>query len=127
MPIDRLNPPTLSDTGGGYHHVVKDGNTVYIAGQVGFDKDHKLPDTPEGQIEQAFKNVQAALTSVGSDMLHITKLTVYMTHREDIPALLTVRPKFIPDEATPAATGVFVSGLFYPELRFEIDVIATIP
>ena len=38
MPIERINPSNLSQSGG-YHHVVKDGKTVYVAGQVSRDKD----------------------------------------------------------------------------------------
>ena len=88
MPIERINIPTFPDPGGHYHHVVKDGNTVYLSGAVGFvDKDGNLASDPAGQIEQTFKNVQSALTAVGSDMRHIVKWTVYLTHLEDFPAL----------------------------------------
>ena len=40
MSIERINPSSLGQPGG-YHHVVKDGNTVYLAGQVARDKDGK--------------------------------------------------------------------------------------
>ena len=127
MPIERINPPSLVDPGGHYHHVVKDGNIVYLSGQVGIDKDRNLAPDPAGQIEQAFQNIQSALASVGSDMSHITKLTVYLTHREDFPTLVGIRGKYIPDDVTPAGTLLFVAGLAGPDMRIEIDIVASIP
>ena len=113
MPLERINPPTLADPGGHYHQVVKDGNTVYLAGQVGFDKDRNLASDAAGQIEQTFKNIQSALTFVGSDMRHIIKMTIYMTHMEDYPTFSTIRAKYIPDFVTntPACTLTVVAGL----------------
>ncbi len=40
MPLERFNPEGLAPAGG-YHHVVKDGNTIYVAGQVSRDKEGK--------------------------------------------------------------------------------------
>ena len=38
MAIERTNPSSLGQPGG-YHHVVKDGKTGYLAGQVARDRD----------------------------------------------------------------------------------------
>ena len=38
MAIERTHPSSLGQPGG-YHHVVKDGKTVYLAGQVARDRD----------------------------------------------------------------------------------------
>jgi len=126
MPLERINIPTFPDPGGHYHHVVKDGNTVYLSGLVG-SKDGDLPSDAAGQIENTFKNIQTTLTFVGSDMRHITKMTVYLTHMEDYPTLRTMRAKYIPDESTPAGTLILVAGLASPAMRVEVDIIASIP
>ena len=125
MPLERINIPTLRQPSG-YYHVVKDGNTVYVSGQVGVDKDGGLAGDAAGQIEQTFNNIQAALTFVGSDMRHIKKMTIYMTHQEDISTYREIRAKFIPDESGAAATLVYVAGLANPNVRIEIDVIASV-
>ncbi len=127
MSIERINPPGLFDPGGGYHHVVKEGNIAYLSGQVGMDKDRNIPEDPAEQIEQAFKNVEAALAAVGSDMRHMTKWTVYLTNSEDIAALVAARARYVPDEFVPAATLILVAGLALPALRIEIDVTAVVP
>ncbi len=128
MPLQRSNPSSIHEPRG-YHHVVKDGNTVYIAGQVSRDKAGNTVGVGDGaaQAEQTLRNVQEALASAGSDMNHIKKLNVYLTHREDIPAYREARAKFIPDDATPASTLILCSGLAEPEFRIEVEVIASIP
>jgi 2-iminobutanoate/2-iminopropanoate deaminase len=125
MPLERINIPTLAQPSG-YCHVVKDGNTVYVAGQVGVDKDRNIAGDAAGQIEQTFNNIQSALTFVESDMRHIKKMTIYMTHREDIPTYREIRARFIPEDSGAASTLVLVAGLATPNIRIEIDVTASI-
>ena len=127
MPLERLNPAGLAHPGG-YHHVVKDGNTIYVAGQVSRDKDGKTVGVGDAaaQADQIFSNVQAALNAAGSDMNHIKKLNVFLTHREDIPAYRAARGKFISNDALPVSTLILCSGLADPDFRIEIEVIASV-
>ena len=128
MAIERINPEALHQPGG-YHHVVRDGNTAYVAGQVARDKNGNTVGTGDAaaQAEQIFHNIKDALESVGSDMEHIKKLNVFMTHREDIPAYRAARSKFIADDSLPASTLVLCVGLADPDYRLEVEVIASIP
>ncbi len=128
MAIERINPSSLGQPGG-YHHVVKDGNTVYLAGQVARDKEGNTVGVGDAaaQAEQVFRNIQAALESVGSDLNHILKMTTFMTHREDFPAYRDARGKFLTDDdALPASTLILCSGLADPDFRIEIEVVASI-
>ena len=128
MAVERSNPPALPDPAG-YSHVVKDGKTVYVAGQVARNTEGKTVGVGDfsAQAEQVFENVRGALESVGSNMNSIMKLNVFMTHREDIPAYRVVRAKFVPDGALPVSTLILCSGLADPDFRIEVEVIATIP
>ena len=128
MAIERTNPSSLGQPGG-YHHVVKDGKTVYLAGQVARDKDGKTVGVgdAEAQAEQVFRNIQTALESVGSDLNHILKMTTFMTRREDCSAYRAARGKFLTDDAAlPASTLILCSGLADPDFLIEIEVVATI-
>ena len=127
MPLERFNPEGLAQPGG-YHHVVKDENTIYVAGQVSRDKEGKTVGVGDAaaQAEQIFSNVQEALEAAGSDMNHIKKLNVFMTHREDIPAYRVARGKFISDDALPVSTLILCAGLADPDFRMEIEVIASV-
>ena len=128
MALERSSPSALPNPAG-YSHVVKDGKTVYVAGQVARNSDGKTVGVGDfsSQAEQVFKNVQGALEAVGSDMSCIMKLNVFMTHREDIPAYRVARAKFVPDDALPVSTLILCSGLADPDFRIEVEVIATIP
>ncbi len=128
MAIERTNPSSLGQPGG-YHHVVKDGKTVYLAGQVARDKDGKTVGVgdAEAQAEQVFRNIQTALESVGSDLNHILKMTTFMTRREDFSAYRAARGKFFTDDgALPASTLILCPGLADPDFLIEIEVVATI-
>lgn len=126
MPQQRINPSGINKPGG-YHHVVKDGNTIYVAGQVSRDKDGNTVGVGDGaaQAEQIFSNIKVALESVGSDMSHINKLNVFLVHREDMSAYRAARGKYIPDDALPASTLIMCSGLADPDFRMEVEVIAS--
>ena len=128
MAVERSNPSALSHPTG-YNHVVKDGSTIYVAGQVARDKDGNTVGVGDGaaQAEQVFRNLQTALGSVGSDLSHLMKLNVFMTHREDIPAYRAARSKFIPDGSLPVSTLILCAGLASPDFRIEIEVIASMP
>ena len=128
MPLQRINPSGMHQPMG-YHHVVRDGNTVYVAGQVSRVKDGNTVGVGDAaaQAEQIFNNIQTALGSVGSDLRNLKKLIVYLTHREDIPAYRSTRSKFVPDDALPASTLILCAGLADPDFRIEVEVIASIP
>jgi enamine deaminase RidA (YjgF/YER057c/UK114 family) len=126
--VERSNPAALASPPG-YSHVVKDGTTVYLAAQVARNSDGVTVGVGDfnAQAEQVFKNIQAALESVGTNMSHLMKLNVFMTHREDFPAYRVIRPKFVLDDALPVSTLIFCAGLADPDFRVEIEVIATMP
>lgn len=125
MALERINPSNLAQPRG-YTHVVKAGNTVYIAGQVGRRPDGTLAGSDIGsQTDQVFKNLRAALASVGAGFEHMTKITVFLTHREDIPGFRTARDKHVTGEP-PASTLVLISGLAEPEFRVEVEATAVI-
>jgi len=127
MSVERSNPSALANPPG-YSHVVKDGTTIYVAGQLA--RNNQGETIGEGdfsaQAEQVFKNIRAALESVGSNMNSIMKMNTFMTHREDIPAYRVVRNKYVPDDALPVSTLILCSGLADPVFRIEVEVIATV-
>lgn len=128
MAVKRSNPSALANPPG-YSHVVKDGKTVYVAGQLARDSEGEIVGVGDfsAQAEQVFNNVRGALESVGSNMNSIMKMNVFMTHCEDIPAYRVIRPKFVPDVALPVSTLILCSGLADPDFRIEVEVIATVP
>ncbi|MFC1918125.1 RidA family protein [Chloroflexota bacterium] len=128
MPIQYINPSTIA-LPKGYSHVVKNGSTVYVAGQVARDRDGKTVGVGDAkaQLEQVFKNLEAALAAAGGNLSHIVKTNVFMTHREDIPVYREIKAKYLPEDNLPVSTLVLCSGLANPDFRVEIEAIAVVP
>ena len=127
--VKRINPPELS-TPTGYTHVIEvtgPAKTVYISGQIAFDKDGKVVGAGDmkAQAEQVFKNLQAALTAAGAKFSDVVKMNTYVTDVEQAPAVREVRARYFGENA-PASTLVQVVRLARPELMLEIEVIAAI-
>src|SRR4051812_45379730 len=126
--VKRTNPPSLSAPTG-YTHVVEvtgPNRTIYISGQIAYDKDGKLVGAPgdmKAQAEQVFKNLQAALTAAGATFADVVKMNSYITDMSKAQAVRDIRAQYFKD-VLPASTFVEVKGLVRPELLLEIEVIA---
>jgi 2-iminobutanoate/2-iminopropanoate deaminase len=130
LQVKRTNPPALSKPTG-YTHIVEvtgPAKTVYISGQIAYDKDGKVVGAGDmkAQAEQVFSNLQAALTAAGATFSDIVKMNTYITDMSKAQAVRDVRARYFGD-ATPASTFVQVAGLVRPELMLEVEVIAVIP
>lgn len=121
MPVERINPEGVARSPG-YSHVVKAGDTVYVAGQVARDVNGNTVGKGDfaAQLNQAFDNLEACLQAMGGGLRELVKVTVYMTRREDLPTYRSIRSRRLPDNL-PASTLVFVSGLADPDFLVEIE------
>lgn len=126
--IERINPPGLS-TPTTYSHIVKVGDILYIAGQVGSDAQGKVvgPGMVE-QLEQVLKNLQIALRSQKVDFSHVTKITIYTTDVDAFRAAdaAAVRAKYF-GANRPASTLVGVTRLASPDYKVEIEATVHLP
>lgn len=128
--IKRTNPPELSKPTG-YTHVVEATGpvkTIYISGQIAFDKDGKLAGASDmkAQTEQVFANLEAALKAAGAKFSDVVKMNTYITDMSKAPAVREVRARYFGGDVTPASTLVRVVALARPELMVEIEVIAAV-
>jgi enamine deaminase RidA (YjgF/YER057c/UK114 family) len=126
------NPPALNKPPG-YSHVVEltgPGRIVYIAGQLGLDRDGKFVGAPgdfRAQCVQAFENLKAALASVGADFTQVVKVNNYLVDMAHIAILREVRDRYVNTAAPPASTTVAISALAVPAALFEIEAVAVLP
>lgn len=126
--LQLINPPGMSNPPT-YSHVVRAGKTLYIAGQVGADKDGKMAgDTMAAQLAQVFANLKTALASQGADVQHIAKINIYVTDVEAFraPDAAKLRTDFFKGHK-PASTLVQVVRLASPDYKVEIEAIAVLP
>lgn len=122
------NPSSLITPPGPFSHVVRVGDLAFVAGQTGTNAAGELVGTGAvEQAEQAIANIRDALESVDLNLAHVVKVTLYLTHPEDLDVLVPYMdaefPKYF-SAGLPPSTLVFAQRLFDPALRIEIDVIA---
>jgi reactive intermediate/imine deaminase len=123
-----VNPPELTKPTG-YTHVVKSntGTTIYISGQIAFDRDGKVVGAGDfrAQTIRVFENLKAALASAGATFADVVKVTTFLTDMKHAPILREVRAGYFGPNP-PAGTLVQVSALVIPELLIEIEAIAVV-
>ena len=126
MAIERIQPEGLSRTTA-YTHVVKAGNSVYIAGQTATDASGNLVGLGdiEAQGAQVYGNIRKALASVGADFSNLVKLTTYLTREEDIEGYRRARATHL-NADLPASTLVVISRLANPDFLIEIEAVAVL-
>ncbi|NVK35060.1 MAG: RidA family protein [Rhodobacteraceae bacterium] len=109
--------------------VVAKGTTVFVRGQIGQDLDTSknvgVGDV-EAQAEQAMHNINMLLSEAGSELAHITKITIYLIDPRYRETVYRVVGKWLKG-VFPVSTGIVVSALARPEWLVEIDVTAVIP
>jgi len=96
--IKILNPETLGKPLGQYSQItrVRASEFLFIAGQVGADKDGKTASDFDGQCAQVFANIGAALASQGASFANIVEFTTYLVHSQDIAKFMAYRSREFP-------------------------------
>ena len=128
--IKYINPPTLPAPVG-YSQIVevRTGRLFFIAGQVPVDSKGELvgAENFEAQADQVFKNLAAALASIGCTARDLVKLTVFVRDMNDLVQYRAARQRFFNSTtppAAPAVTLVEVSRLYAGEIMLEIEGVA---
>jgi enamine deaminase RidA (YjgF/YER057c/UK114 family) len=124
-----INPDALSKPPG-YTHVVEataPARIVYIAGQLGADRDGKIAGDFRQQAIQAFENLKNALAAVGGEFRHVVKANNYLVDLKDLPTFRQVRDSYLADKDRPASTTIAISGLARAGALIEIEAVAVLP
>ena len=132
--IKIVNPDALGKPLGQYSHLtrVKASEFIFIAGQVGVDKDGKVVGTDDfdAQCVQTFANIEAALKSVGAGWGNIVQFTTYLVHSQDIAAFYRWReqnyPKMFPDGKYPPNTLLIIDRLVQEQFLIEVQTVAAL-
>ena len=127
--VQYLNPPTLS-VPTGYTHVVQvhSGRTIYVAGQIAFDKSGNLVGKNDfgAQATLVFENLKLALGAAGATFDNLVKVTTFVTDMSQIATLRAIRARYYGKNA-PASTLVQIAKLAHEDLMIEIEAIAVVP
>lgn len=97
-----------------FSEVVVAGETIYVSGMMGVDKDNHFLLAPGGigpQTRQTLDNVKSALAKVDASMDDVVKCTVYLTDMADWVSMNEVWLEFFAEDRVPARAAVGVQDL----------------
>lgn len=125
-----INPQGWKKAKGYSNGVVATGPTLYIGGQIGWNKDQLfIADDFIGQMEQCLKNIEEVITTAGGQMTDLVRMTWYVTDKSEYMAnqseIGEVYRKII-GRHFPAMTMVIVSELVEDKALIEIEATAVL-
>ena len=132
--VQPVNPPSLAKPAGYSHAIeVQGGKTLYIAGQVAFDKDGKVVAAGDivAQFRQICHNLNAVLLARAGHLHDIVKLTIYVLDKRAYKArakeIGSVYREFF-GRHYPAMTFLEVKGLYDEDqgCLMEIEAVAIV-
>jgi enamine deaminase RidA (YjgF/YER057c/UK114 family) len=130
--IQMLNPDSLGRPLGQYSHIarVKASEFLFIAGQVGADRDGRTPADFDAQCAQVFANLGTALASQGASFANVVEFTTYLVHSQDIPKFMQYRtlefPRLFAGGAYPPNTLLMIDRMVREEFLIEVSAVAAL-
>ena len=108
---------------GPYSQAIKVGNTLYVAGQVGFTIEGKLDSSSvENECKQALNNVKAIVEAAGMNMQQVVKATLYVTDLKNFAKINEVYATYF--TANPPARETVQVVALPKGAHFEVSVVA---
>lgn len=130
--IQILNPDVLGKPLGQYSQMtrVRASEFLFIAGQVGADRDGRAAGDFDGQCAQVFANLGAALDSQGANFSDVVEFTTYLVHAQDIDKFMAYRqrefPRLFGGGAYPPNTLLVIDRLVREEFLIEVSAVAAL-
>lgn len=125
-----INPETLASPKGYNHGVLSSGRILFIAGQIGWDRNEKLVDGFKAQFDLALANILEVVRVAGGNPQDIGRFTIfvkdkseYLKVRKDIGKIYRQRM----GNHYPAMSLVVVKDLLEDGALIEIEATAVIP
>ena len=107
----------------GFSRAVVDGEWVFVSGTTGFDfATMTIEPGITDQVEQCFKNIQAALREAGATLADVVRVTYILPDASQFQECWPILRKYF-GSIRPAAT-MIAAGLADPRMRIEIEVTA---
>jgi len=126
-----LLPPGWKKPKGYANGIAAQGTLVFVAGQIGWNEREDFEsDVFAAQVRQALKNVVAVLKEAGAGPEHVTRLTWYVTDKQEYLASLAEVGSAYRDlmgRNFPTMTLVEVRALVEDRAKVEIEATAVIP
>ena len=122
----RLTPDSLHPPFANYAHGVEvpaAHRTVFCSGQLGIERDGRVPEDVEAQARLCFQAIAAILGEAGMTLADVVRLNAYVSAPQHLAGYMRVRDEFVGDPP-PASTLMVVQGFARPEFKVEIEAVA---
>ena len=130
MGLEFVNPEEAPAPAANYSNlaIVPAGyRLLVIAGQIGNLSDGSIVNGLEAQYEQAISNINAIVASEGGDSTNIARITVFLVEKPRARNMITEAMQRHFPSGPPAMSWIYVSELFSPDVKVEIEAIAAVP
>jgi len=114
----------MSTPVGPYTPIVRGGDLLFTAGQVGINDGALVAGGLEAELRQLFVNLRSVLSSANASLADVVKTTVFLVDMDDYGAMNEIYMEEFGDHR-PARSAVAVASLPLGA-RIEIEAIATI-
>jgi len=129
MGLEFVNPEGVPAPAANYSNlaIIPTGyRLLVIAGQIGNLADGSIVDGLEAQYEQAISNIKAIVASEGGGSTNIARITVFLAEKPTARSLITATMQKHFPSGPPAMSWIYVSELFSPDVKVEIEAIAAV-
>lgn len=106
----------------GFCQAIRRGQQVFASGMTGRGGDGQIahPNDAYQQARQALDNLEGFLHEAGAAMTDVVRTRIYLVQPQDVADVSRAHQERFKDHP-PAATLLFVAGLFSPEILVEIE------
>ena len=126
-----LQPPGWRRPAGYSNGIAAEGRTVFVAGLIGWDENSEFQsDDFIAQTAQTLKNIVAVLAEAGAGPEHVTRMTWYITDKQEYIARQREMGEVYRDvmgRNYPAMAMLEVSALMEDRAKVEIETTAVVP
>jgi enamine deaminase RidA (YjgF/YER057c/UK114 family) len=126
---ETFDPDHVRDIVPGFHWGVKHRGFIFLAGQVGLDKNLEVVDGLEAQTRQALENIREVLALAGSGPADIIQLMIFYKHTpglvlsDAVQEFVQVKNDVLPGSA-PVGFACSVHELLDPAFLVEVQAVA---
>jgi len=110
--------------------IVATGETIFLAGQIGWDARGGFAEGIAAQVGQALRNIATLLAEAGAEPLHVVRLTWFVTdlatYRQNLAAIGAAY-RAVMGRHFPVMSVIGVSQLVEPQALVEIEATAVVP
>jgi enamine deaminase RidA (YjgF/YER057c/UK114 family) len=125
-----LQPPSWGRPRGYANGIVAGGETIFLAGQIGWDAQGRFAEGLANQVGQALANIVTLLAEAGAEPRHLVRLTWFVTDvraYRDSQATIGTAYRRVIGRHFPTMSVIGVSQLVEPEALVEIEATAVLP